>query len=152
MVWAGTCSVVFYKLSCSCLLIAVFRVVVGCTLDSLLDIKGVIVFMVCIVCRSAKIVKATNRYTGARVVLKMFNKGLLSAVQLDDISKEIQVLKLTKQCVVLCRVVAAQVDTKPLLAIFTGTSALHCWGCLCEVCQCGSCHCGSLWLQCAGRC
>jgi len=48
--------------------------------------------------KNAKIVKATNRYTGARVVLKMFNKGLLSAVQLDDISKEIQVLKLTKQC------------------------------------------------------
>jgi len=48
--------------------------------------------------RHAKIVKATQRYTGARVVLKIFDKTHLSATQREDVSKEIQILRSAKGC------------------------------------------------------
>lgn len=48
--------------------------------------------------KHAKIVKATNCCTGARVVLKVFNKSHLSPLRLDDVSKEVRLLKLAKGC------------------------------------------------------
>ncbi|CAD7695294.1 unnamed protein product [Ostreobium quekettii] len=46
--------------------------------------------------RHAKIVRATQKYTGARVALKVFDKSNLTAGQREDIVKEVQILRLLK--------------------------------------------------------
>lgn len=46
--------------------------------------------------RFAKIMSATNRHNGSKVILKVFDKNQMSATQRDDVSKELKMLRKAK--------------------------------------------------------
>ncbi|GMH39094.1 hypothetical protein BSKO_06992 [Bryopsis sp. KO-2023] len=46
--------------------------------------------------KHSKIMRATNRQTGSKVILKVFDKNHMSATQRDDVSKELRMLRKAK--------------------------------------------------------